>query len=72
MVVLPGRNQECIVSNPGQFTDGKGPYFKKYIAFQSNPKDAAIRIFVDENAGLIKGATYLDVLGQRHSANASP
>jgi flagellar biogenesis protein FliO len=54
-----------IVSNSGVFHDGKGPYVKKYVAFQVSPKDSAIRLFFDQKAASIQEGSYLDVLENR-------
>lgn len=54
-----------IVSEPGKFIDGKGPYLAKITAYQVQPDKAMIRIFVKEKASAILKATEAEILDNR-------
>jgi flagellar biogenesis protein FliO len=57
--------KNTIVINPGQFVDGSGPFIQKIVAFQTNPKDAAIRLFTDRKSADLSPAIFVDVLENR-------
>ena len=57
--------QNVIIPEPGKFFEGNGPYVSKSAVFQFSPDKSAVRIFVTEDASLLKKATSLDHLNDR-------
>jgi len=56
---------QTIVPNPGEFTNGAGPIVQKIAAFQSPENTAGVRLFLSEDAALVKQALKQDLLGDR-------
>ncbi len=60
-LLLPG----TITANPGHFYDGNSPVIKKIAVFQTTQTEAAIRLFLTEDAAAVKSATEAAVMDSR-------
>jgi flagellar biogenesis protein FliO len=60
-IPLPG----TIAPNPGQFFEGNSPIIKKIAVFQTTPTETALRLFLTEDAALVKSATDAVIMDTR-------
>jgi flagellar biogenesis protein FliO len=60
-IKMPGTT----VINSGEFIDGTGPYLKKIASFQVGESDAALRLFINQDASKAKLATSVELVGER-------
>ncbi len=56
---------KTLVPNPGEFINGAGPLVQKVAAFQSPKNSAGVRVFLSEDAALVKKSLKHDLLGDR-------
>jgi flagellar biogenesis protein FliO len=57
---------DSIVSQPGQFIDGKGSYLAKIVAYQTEPNQSVVRIFLkSETSSNIIKSSEVEVLDNR-------
>lgn len=59
------RLPNTITAESGRFYDGSGPYIAKIAAYQVNPTDTIIRLFLTKSATAIKEATDAQILNKR-------
>ena len=60
-VILP----KTVVTDPGRFFDGAGPFLSKIVAYQLSASDSVVRLFVHGDASRIKAVTSAELLGDR-------
>ncbi|NDE14193.1 hypothetical protein EBZ80_04610 [bacterium] len=66
-VLLP----QTVVPSPGNFLDAHSPFITKIAAFQvpnaksGQPTDAAVRLFLNRDAAIVRKATFAEILADR-------
>ena len=57
--------KNTLVPKPGKFYDIDSPYFSKMVLIQNDDNEAIIRVFTNQEAGLLAKATDIDLLNKR-------
>lgn len=56
---------QTIIAKPGEFVDGHGPYVAKVAAYQFSNDKSIVRIFLNQEASLVKQVSEVEILDSR-------